>query len=283
MKNNIFITLICVLCMLSCVKEQDGITIVDTDQLTDVFSDSELFMIDAANTSFVYERPTSGIVLPLGGVVGLAGSPKVDGINYAYTIIPESTTAVEGEQFTATTSSSIPAGELTEMIPIMIDLDKCDVGVEYTIGVQLTSSDIDNTRLEPTTYTFTVLCNDPDISGEVMYTSDDNFSGTATSGVANITAEGSAPGVYLIDNYAFGSYVAAYGGEAASWGSLTLGYVCNKISYSGLDNYGDEWSITEVSESNGPKLTFRWENTYGEFGVVTLTRTDGADWAEIGN
>ncbi len=290
MKNNIFISLICFLCVFSCVKNDDGITVVDVDQLTDVYSDSETFLIDGTTRNFVYPRLEDGIVVTLGPRVGLAGNPKLEEIDYEYEIfvVPPSsdpsvtvTNATEGVQYTADLSRTIPAGELTETLPIMIDLDNCELGLEYSIGVQLKSCTIDNFQSDPIVYTFTALCPDPDISGIVYATSEDNFSTEATIDTVTISAVEGAAGAYVMDDFSFGSYLVAYGGDAASWGELQFNYVCNKISYSGLDNYQDTWEITEIIESNGPNLTFVWSNSYGEFGTVTLVREDGIDWLDL--
>ena len=39
--------------------------------------------------------------------------------------------------------------------------------------------------------------------------------------------------------------------------------------------------MTEILESDGPNFTFKYENTYPEFGTVTLTRTDGGTWPAL--
>ncbi|MDX1406674.1 MAG: hypothetical protein R3330_01040, partial [Saprospiraceae bacterium] len=66
------------------------------------------------------------------------------------------------------------------------------------------------------------------------------------------------------------------------WGSLQLVDVCNRISVSGVDNYGDSWQFV-INSISGADLNATWSNTYGEFGTVIISRTDGADWPPLSN
>lgn len=80
----------------------------------------------------------------------------------------------------------------------------------------------------------------------------------------------------------FGYYCLVYYGadpgcgQGAS-GSLRLTDICGALSYTGADQFGDPWVISNVSV-NGDELTFTWESAYGERSTVTLTRTDGMNW-----
>jgi hypothetical protein len=56
---------------------------------------------------------------------------------------------------------------------------------------------------------------------------------------------------------------AAYGDTAAT--GLSLTDICNKIAYSGKDQYGFTYSFTNVVV-NGNKLTFNWASGFGEKG-----------------
>ena len=288
MINRFLIIAISCCCIFSCLSDDETFTLVQPDQLTESTTDFEEMLISNSNTNIVFQRTMDGITLPLGAIVGIAGAPKGNAINYSYEIIEDMTSAVEGEQYTVSSnSSSIPAGEITTELPIIIDLDNAEQGVPYTIGVRLTSSDIPDFKADPVMFTFTVLCPDAILTGEVSFTSTDNFAGRDTSGtiMISLSGDGTTPGSYVIDDFSFGTYKMAYGPTAPTngWGALTLNYVCNKISYQGDDYYGDNWSVTEIFESDGPSFKYRWENTYGEFGVVTLTRVDGEDWPSITN
>jgi hypothetical protein len=68
------------------------------------------------------------------------------------------------------------------------------------------------------------------------------------------------PGAYTISDGSAGSeYFAAYGDTAAT--GLSLTDICNKIAYSGKDQYGFTYSFTNVVV-NGNKLTFNWASGF---------------------
>jgi len=117
------------------------------------------------------------------------------------------------------------------------------------------------------------------LAGTYDFSTSDYFcEGDAVTGQTTWTEAG--PGLYTIDDWAYGSYQACYGGPAASWGMLQLKDVCNEITIEGEDNYGDTWSFSSVTV-DGADLTLIWTNTYGEIGTSTLTRTDGTEWPEL--
>lgn len=102
--------------------------------------------------------------------------------------------------------------------------------------------------------------------------------GDAVTGQATWTEVG--PGLYEIDDWAYGSYQACYGDPAASWGTLQLKDVCNQITIEGTDNYDDSWSFSSVTV-DGADLILAWTNSYGEAATSTLTRTDGTAWPPL--
>ncbi|MEZ4933457.1 MAG: hypothetical protein R2788_15220 [Saprospiraceae bacterium] len=102
---------------------------------------------------------------------------------------------------------------------------------------------------------------------------------TDLTGTVTISEVGA--GVYVFDDWSFGTYDACYGGFSG-WGTLQMTDVCNRIQITGTDSFGDSWEF-EISEVNGADWNFTYSNTYGEFGVVTLTRTDGSDWPPLSN
>ena len=57
-------------------------------------------------------------------------------------------------------------------------------------------------------------------------------------------------------------------------GTIMIQDICEKLIMSGADQYGDTWQMYDVS-TDGSSLTYTWENTYGEKGTTTMTRTDG--------
>ncbi len=117
------------------------------------------------------------------------------------------------------------------------------------------------------------------LAGTYDFSTSDYFcAGDPVTGQATWTEVG--PGLYEIDDWAYGSYQACYGGPAGSWGMLQLKDVCNQITIEGTDNYGDSWSFSGVTV-DGSNLTLEWTNTYGELGTTVLTRTDGTVWPEL--
>lgn len=56
--------------------------------------------------------------------------------------------------------------------------------------------------------------------------------------------------------------------------------ICNQISYNGVNQYGDSFTMTNLVV-NGNKITFHWETSYGEFGDTTLTKTDNTNWPDL--
>jgi len=103
-------------------------------------------------------------------------------------------------------------------------------------------------------------------------------SGDALTGQATWTEVG--PGLYEIDDWAYGTYQACYGGPAGGWGTLQLSDLCNTLTILGLDPFDDTWSFSSIT-ANGADLVLEWTNTYGELGATTLTRTDGTEWPPL--
>ena len=117
------------------------------------------------------------------------------------------------------------------------------------------------------------------IAGECTFKTESYFcDGPPLTGMATLSESGA--GEYVFDDWAFGTYQECYGGPASGWGSLKLVDICDQLSISGLDGYGDTWSFNDVS-TDGPNLTLSWTNTYGEFGVTVLTRVDEEDWPPL--
>ncbi|MBA0884441.1 hypothetical protein [Flavobacterium undicola] len=86
-------------------------------------------------------------------------------------------------------------------------------------------------------------------------------------------------GVYNISDASFGGWAGLYGpGNIAQ--KVQLKDICNKISYLGTDQYGEVFTFSNLVV-NGDKISFHWENDYGEFGNTTLKRTDGSNWPSL--
>jgi hypothetical protein len=54
----------------------------------------------------------------------------------------------------------------------------------------------------------------------------------------------------------------------------------NKLSFTGASQWGEVFSISNVSVTDGV-LSFNWTNDYGEGAHVALTRTDGEVWPDL--
>ena len=120
-----------------------------------------------------------------------------------------------------------------------------------------------------------------DLAGTYDYEGYNYFCGDpGISGTLEIIETGA--GTYTFDDWSFGSYPVCYGGSAASWGSLMLVDICNVISVTGVDNYGDSWELT-INEVDGAVLDVTYSNTYGEFGSARIIRTDGSEWPPLSN
>ncbi len=92
------------------------------------------------------------------------------------------------------------------------------------------------------------------------------------SGEVEIIAQGG--GVYTFSDWAFGGYVACYGGGAAGGGNLAFADVCNEVSFVGFtDSFGDAWEFT--SSVDGEEWTINWANTYGESGSAVIIKPGG--------
>lgn len=133
----------------------------------------------------------------------------------------------------------------------------------------------------PFFYRVPVIC-PSDLAGTFDYVQNNMFCDGEITGTVTWTATATV-GTYTSSDFAFGSWDHCYGaGSGASQGTLALKDACNIISVSGSDQFGDTYTYT-ILEVNGIDLTLKWENTYGEFGTVKLSRKDGKSWPELKN
>ena len=94
-----------------------------------------------------------------------------------------------------------------------------------------------------------------------------------TSGVIKFTKTG--PGKYSFPDGEFG---ASWNGAAVP-GTMTFDYPTGKVTIADLVSHGLVWTFANI---NGKTLELTWKNkwavSYGEYGTVKVTRTDGIDW-----
>ncbi len=143
--------------------------------------------------------------------------------------------------------------------------------------------DIANSAVYKVFQAYNVSC-PSDLGGTYSYVSTnigEPGGGTVAGPVTgSVTFTDNGGGVYAISDGSFGGWEALYGPPGAS--GVTLTDICNTLSFGGSDDYGDTYTISNVTVS-GSNLSFNWTNTYGEYGSTTLTRSDGTDWPPLTN
>lgn len=126
-----------------------------------------------------------------------------------------------------------------------------------------------------------VVCTS-DLAGTFDFVQTDMFCAGEVTGSVTWTEE--TEGVYKSSDYVFGSYTPCYNAGPVNNDkngvSLKIIDACNRISVQGTDNYGDSYKYA-IQKVDGKTLTIRWENTYGEYGTVVLTRKDGKNWPPL--
>lgn len=131
----------------------------------------------------------------------------------------------------------------------------------------------------PFFYRIPVVCPSA-LGGTYNYVSTDMFCAGERTGTVTWTQVAGTT-TYTSSDFAFGSWIHCYG-SGVPGGSLRLSDACNKISVTGTDQYGDSYRYL-IEAVSGTSLTIKWDNTYGEFGTVVLTRTDGTNWPPLTN
>ncbi len=131
----------------------------------------------------------------------------------------------------------------------------------------------------PFFYRIPVVC-PSELQGTYSYVHTDMFCDGQITGTVTWTKVAGTT-TYTSSDFAFGSWVHCYGSGTAA-GTLRISDACNKISVTGQDQFGDTYRYL-IQAVNGPNLTIKWDNTYGEFGTVVLTRTDGTNWPALSN
>lgn len=236
-------------------------------------------------------QPRGAVVSPGNVQLGFfdLGDPANAGIAFDLQTKGEAVTSAEvtathenGASTVYTTVSSFPTTVDVPMLDLLsalnLTVDDVEVGDEVLFTFNATTASGAYRSSESLLVPFS--CNS-ELEGTYDYTSTNYFcSGGDLTGTVTLNEE--AAGRYSFDDWSFGTYPECYGGSAAGWGSLRLVDVCNSISVSGVDNYGDSWEFS-INSVGGSMLNATWSNTYGEFGTVILTRTDGSSWPPLSN
>jgi hypothetical protein len=246
----------------------------------------EYVSLDAGKLNLLFLRVNDGQPVDAGIRTMLIAAQRSTPVNYTFEILPTST-AKAGEHYTVGgTTGAIPANSSFGNLPIQILPDNINPGETWTLNLKLVSADVNLANSAIVSYKIQVSC-PSNLAGKLDYVHTDYFcGGAAITGTTELKAVTS--NTYVVDDFVFGCwdpcYGAGSGGALGSDAAVTLRIVdiCNTISVTGNDQYGDSYTYT-IKAVNGPALTIEWGNTYGEFGKVVLTRQDGANWPALKN
>jgi len=181
-------------------------------------------------------------------------------------------------------------------IDLLLDTYKAGINIESDLnlkdGSQILASQIVSASLfqsdqfypaQKLIYTVTNYCEE-DIEGTYSYETEvtEVGDGGDISGCeGGVTGDGELSrigvGRYSISDVTFGQYDCAWGDDPATGANLSN--FCDLIAFGGKDQYDLVYTISGASVSgDGTKLSFKWENDYGDKGSTVLTRTDGKLW-----
>ncbi len=234
-----------------------------------------------ANFNGIYPRVNDGVSTPSEFIVRLAGPQKSTPVNFTFEVSSESTAIENVHYVIESNTGSIPPNSNVGDIPISILDDNIAPEERLIIEVVLKDADVPlNPNYINGQYSIQITCDGQDLSGSYSFVNEDNFAGETFTGEGEIFIFNNTIGSYKVTDFSFGSWPGAYGIDPPT-GTLLFKENCGTISLSGTDRYGDVWTMTEIIESNGPTFKFIYENTYPEFGTVTLTRTDGENWPPL--
>jgi hypothetical protein len=126
----------------------------------------------------------------------------------------------------------------------------------------------------PFRYDVPVVC-PSDLGGTYTYESTAMSSafgscpGTITGEVSLTPVSGTT--AYIVSDATFGFWDCY--GDAFNGGEVRLADSCGRLSFSGTDKYGDQYTFNFVS-NDGQELRFTWVNSSNETGTVTLFAND---------
>lgn len=192
--------------------------------------------------------------------------------------------AVEGTDYELLNNgvAQIAAGSNEGFFTIRVYGAGLDLTVPKEVKLKLNSSSLPTTNYNQEQSLFLTYGCPSDLEGEYTY-STVNFGVPGSSQQAgpitgNVTLTQTDSGVYSISDAAFGVYIALWNApDNVPAIGVNLVDLCGKLSFSGKNQYGDTWTISNVVVS-GANLTFDWITSYSEYGTTTLTRTDGTNW-----
>jgi len=200
------------------------------------------------------------------------------------TTFPATFNITQEDLYTAFDVLNVPSDfEVGDQLIITTDLTLSNGNVVNTIndeGIPNYGSNLSTPPFSPV-QSYNVAC-PSDLAGTYEFSTsnigepDGGFVAGPVTGTVTFAPKGG--GVYDISDGSFGGWEALYGpGDATG---VTLIDICNQIKFGGADDFGDTYTMTNLVVT-GNQISFHWENTYGEFGDTTLTRTDGTDWPPL--
>jgi hypothetical protein len=276
MKNIIKLIAVMLTMAVSCVPEDDAFHATSFEKAASV----------AVRPNLAYiKNVTEGAALPI-GLLGKSEAKDIKTVNLFIEFVPNGGTPdPENEQQLLTVTAYPDTVVVTEEALLDIaaksSLDELNAGDRWVVKYQviLTNGKV-LTNAVRTNITFTCQS---DLAGTYDYSTTNIVAGPGgVVAACGGTATGSgtltevSSGTYTFSDNAFGLLICLYN-DAPSVGTLNFNDLCGKVSWSGGDQYGDTYTMTLVSNT-GEALTFDWENTYGDGGTTTLTRTDDKEW-----
>lgn len=194
--------------------------------------------------------------------------------------------------------SKYPAASFSIGIPQVIqalgltnaDIDGADI-FEFRLVLRTTDGrTFTNTNLSgdisggqfyrsPFFYRVTVVC-PSDLGGTYAFSSTNMMSGFGScagtiTGTVTLTPVSPGSPSYIVSDATFGFW-DCYGDVFTGTG-VRLNDACGKLTFSGVDKYGDSYTFNFIS-NDGTSLVFRWVNASNEEGTVTLTANAGKPW-----
>jgi hypothetical protein len=248
--------------------------------------DKVMYGGDQALAEFV--KTTASLPVVDTGVSSVKIGVSISTVSTANRTIPvtvdPTSTALASQYKVDAATLVIPAGSYLGEIVVTGDFD--NLNANETVKLILNLGNLDNATLEPKKKSFTLsiykACTSA-LAGTFAYSTKNIYTpyqgGQSVAGpvTGNVTFTATTPGVYTISDASFGGFTALYGELSTG---LKLNDVCNKISYSGKDQYGETYTLSNIVVS-GASFSFKWVNTYGERGETTLTRSDGKNWPNL--
>ncbi len=238
----------------------------------------EYVSLSSDNTTLRFLRVGDGQAVDAGIQAVLIAAQKSSPVSVSFEIDGEST-AVEGTHYTVEGNSvTIDANQSFGTLPIKILPDNIEPGEQWTIKVNLTSSDLNLTSNE-VTYAVEVTC-PSELAGTYTSTttgqSTDGCCPDVTTVEGEVTLTEVGDGVYTISDWSAGLYFTwyeVYGVTAAyvSEGNLNTDLldVCTNISATFTEPFQTE-TVISGSVSNGV-ITYTWTNGYDDTAEVVLT------------